>query len=132
MDVASRAEHPIARDEWLAAYVDVTPFDLAVDAFMAATVEEVERVEFLALLLVGFPAMHRTPVLSPAGKTSGPLAQHLQRARGRIGAHHDSGLAEKFEAHREHADAARKADKDALWREREERIRRLGFIKATA
>lgn len=91
-----RVEQPASRSDWLTTYSTLTPFDLAVDAYMATTPAEVDRVEFLAVLLVGWPNIKGEPVVSPAGKTTGPLTRHIAKARGRVGGHrHDRAEAER-------------------------------------
>lgn len=79
------AGYPSTRTGWAAAYAGVTGFDLAVDAYMAETSAEVDRVRFLGLLIVGWPAYATDPVVSPAGKTSRPLMKHVDRAAARVG-----------------------------------------------
>lgn len=106
---------PVTREEWLARFGSLSPFDLAVDAFMAETVEEIQRLEFLALLLVGYPACAKDPVVSPAGKVSPPLDKQLSRHRTRVGgAHRDEHEAERVAENRELADTIRRRD----WRDR--------------
>lgn len=121
------------RDDALRTYADTTAFDLAVQAWMAETPEDLERVEWLALLVVGFPACATEPVVSPGGKVTGPLDDHITRARARVGAHRGSKhLADVARENREIAVAAGKATRHAAWKERQDRITRLGFVNATA
>lgn len=125
---------PTSRDQVLTAYDGITAFDLAIDAFMAETPAEVERLEWLALLLVGFPACHRTPVVSPAGKVSDPLDHHIRRARTRVGATRDhlGVLRAAADDNHEAAVAAAKAARHDAWKDRDDRITRLGFVNATS
>ena len=95
---------PTTRGQWLAAYGDLTPFDLAVDAWLAETPEEVDRVRFLALLIVGWPAVDRSPVVAPSGRTTRPLLRHIETARIRVGQ-----LTDRTLRYREQVDAEAEA-----------------------
>ena len=123
------------RAQLLAAYDGVTAFDLAVDAYRAETPEDVERVEWLGLLLFGFPAVNRDPVVSPDGKVTGPLDEHVAHARRRLhitrdhlGPNARATAVENELVARHNAKGHRRAG----WRDREDRIARLGFVNATA
>ena len=100
---------PVTRDSLAASYADLTPFDIALGAFTAETVAEVERLELLALLVVGHPACATEPVVSPAGKTSPPVDVHIARARTRIGAAHEGPIAADV-----YAESARRAKANAV------------------
>ena len=83
------AGHP-TRAQMLAAYADVTPFDLALDAWRAESVEDVERVQHAALLLFGAKAAKNDPVVAPGtGKVTGPLDAHIAKAYRRLGISRD-------------------------------------------
>lgn len=126
---------PPSRGQLLAAYAGVTAFDLAVDAYRAETPADVSRVEWLALLLVGFPATSRDQVVSPDGKITGPLDDHITKARRRLGIVRDPMGPELRAAATENELLARHAAKQRRrdgWADREGRIARLGFINATA
>jgi hypothetical protein len=126
---------PPSRGQLLAAYAGVTSFDLAVDAWRAETVEDVERVEHLALLLVGIRAAKTEPVVSPDGKVTGPLDEHLSNARRRLGIVRDPLAGPLRAAAIENEDLARHAAKERRkqgWLDREARIERLGIVNATA
>lgn len=75
---------PVSREDWIRTN-QLTPFDLALAAFMAETETEIQRVEYLALLQVGWPAVTTEAVVSPSGKQSSPLWSHIDRARSRLG-----------------------------------------------
>jgi hypothetical protein len=134
------AAHPhcepgtLPRDEARALYADVTPFDLAVDAYRAETEADIDRLEWVALLVVGLPALKRDPVTSPAGKVSPPLDQLIARARRRISGVRDplspSARAVADENEHQAREAARLGRKKG-WRDREDRIERLGINLAT-
>lgn len=130
----SEAGHP-TRASLLEAYAGVTPFDLAMDAWRAETVADVERVELLALLLVGYPACKKSPVVGPDGHENDPLVVWTARARARVGATRDyltpgmRATAQENELLARHAAKQRRHD---AWRDREDRIERLGFVNATA
>lgn len=121
------------RGQLLAAYDGVTAFDLAVEAWRAETPADVERVEWLALLLVGYPATARVDVVSPDGKVTVPLDVHIARARRRLGITRDvldddaRAAATENELLARHAAKGRRSE---AWQDREDRIARLGFINA--
>ncbi len=122
------------RDQLRAVYAGVTAFDLAVDAWRAETPADVERVEHLGLLLVGFPACKNEPVVSPDGKETGPLDDHLAQARRRLGIVRDPMSPALRAAANENALMAgliEKQRRGAAWRDRQARIDRLGFVNAT-
>jgi hypothetical protein len=76
------------REEWEAAYADVTPVEL-VDAIHAATTEaDLDRLGLIALLAVGLPALTRNHVAGPDGRPPAPIELHLWRARSRLGCLH--------------------------------------------
>lgn len=123
------------RAELLAAYDGVTAYDLAVDAWRAESADDVARVEWLALLLVGYPATATDPVVSPDGKNTGPLGEHLAKARRRLGITRDVLGPEARAAADENELVARhnaKAHRRAAWQDREDRIARLGYGLATS
>lgn len=124
----------LPRSEARALYADVTPFDLAVDAWRAETVADVERLEWVALLVVGLPGLKRDPVIAPSGKQSPPLDQLIARARLRIAGSRDylTPTARAAAAENEHqAREAARLGRNAGWRDREDRIARLGINLAT-
>ena len=126
---------PPSRGQLLAAYAGVTAFDLAVDAWRAETPADVERVEHLALLLVGLKATKSEPVVSPDGKATGPLDEHLAQARRRLGIVRDPLAGPLRAAATENEVLARHAVKERRkqgWLDREARIGRLGMVNATA
>lgn len=126
---------PPSREQLLAAYVGVTAFDLAVDAWRAETAEDVERVEHLALLLAGLTATRTEPVVSPDGKETGPLDEHIAKARRRLGIVRDPLAGPLRAAATENEVLARHAAKERrkqAWLDREDRIERLGFVNASA
>lgn len=124
---------PRTRSQLLTAYAGVTAFDLAVDAWRAETSADVERVEWLALLLVGYPAVERDQVVSPDGKVTGSLDEHIAQARLRLGitrdylGEHDRAVARENELVGQMN--VRAARKDA-WKDRESRVTRLGINNA--
>lgn len=126
--------HLVTREDWLREFGDLTAFDLAVDAYMAETPAEVERVAFLALLVVGFPACARDAVVSPTGKTTRPLDAYVSRARNRVGGQRPEEIA-RAEIHdiaSANAAEERRAAARLTRKEREDAIERLGFINATS
>jgi hypothetical protein len=129
------AGHP-TRGQLLDAYAGVTDFDLALDAWRAETPEDLERVEHLALLLLGPRAAAKTPVVAPiTGKVTGPVDDHVAQARRRLGITRDPlgpdarATANENELIARHAAKGRRK---AAWQDREDRIERLGFVNATA
>lgn len=132
--VVDGAGHP-TRAQLAAAYDGVTAFDLALDAWRAETVADVERVEWLVLLLVGYPACATQPVMSPGGKVTGPLDEHTAKARRRLGVTRDPltpGLRAAADENQLLGQHAMKQRRHDGWREREDRIERLGYVNATA
>lgn len=123
----------MTRDDALDLYRDVTPFDLAVDAWRAETVEDVERDEWLALLVVGYPACKTDPVIAPTGKENPPLDDLIARARRRVCGVRDSLAWTRDQINADEANTrdAAKARRGEGRRDREARIERLGFINAT-
>lgn len=122
------------RDQLRAAYAGVTAFDLAVDAWRAETPADLERVAHLALLVIGFPACKTETVVSPDGKETGPLDEHLAQARRRLGIVRDPlgnlrAAADENELMARHNAKQRRGEG---WRDREARIARLGYVNATA
>lgn len=99
---------PTTRGDWLATYGDLTPFDLAVDAWMAETPDEIDRVQYLALLIVGWPAVDTSPVVSPTGRSTRPLTAYLADARRRVGHLTDRAIRLREKADAEAAAAAAK------------------------
>ena len=123
------------REAARALYADVTPFDLAVDAWRCETEEDVTRLEWVALLIVGLAALKRDPVVAPSGKTSPPLEQLIARARTRVVGYRDYMAPSMRAVARENELLARHAAKGRRkegWLDREGRIERLGFVNATA
>lgn len=127
------AGHPQTRDQVLASYDGVTAFDLAVDAWRAETLDDVERLEWLALLIVGYPACSSEPVVAPSGKTNPPLDVLIARARTRLGGTRDplAWTRASVAADEENTRAAAKTRRGENWRDREARIERLGYVNAT-
>lgn len=124
-----------SRTQLLAAYEGVTAFDLALDAWRAETPDDLERVEHLALLVLGLRAAKTEPVVSPGGKVTGPLDDHIARARRRLGIVRDPLSPSMRAAARENELVARHSAHQRRhegWRDREARIERLGFVNATA
>ena len=74
------------RDDWLAAYADVTADQLVAATQAATTAAELDRCEYVALLVIGLPAITRDQVTGPDGTTTN-VEHHLCLARGRLGAH---------------------------------------------
>lgn len=115
------ATHPVHRDEWRSEYGSLTAFDLAIDAFLAETPDEVARVRFLAVLLVGWPAMSE-PVVSPSGHVGRSLIYRLNKADARCGTPPDEfqvRLAAKVAADSANAEQARKNNARAIAEDRE-------------
>ena len=73
-----------SRDDWLTAYADVTRDDLLAAIHSAQTEEEVERCEYVALLILGPASTSRERVTGPDGHTT-TVELHLWRARSRLG-----------------------------------------------
>ena len=128
----SPVPEPVTRDSLRASYDDLTPFDIALGAFTAQTVEEVERLELLALLVVGHPACANDPVVSPVtGKVSAPVDVHIARARARIGAHHDDPWRRELLATSAQRARANAEEQRLLTREAKQRaVDALGFSRA--
>ena len=73
------------RDDWLEAYADTTADQLVTIAQSTDSVAELDRCEYVALLIVGLPAITRDQVTGPDGTTT-TVEHHLLLARGRLGA----------------------------------------------
>lgn len=72
------------REAWAAAYADVTAEQLLDHIHAATTEAEVERCEYVALLLLGPAVSGRQQVTSPDGRTT-TVELHLWHARSRLG-----------------------------------------------
>lgn len=128
------AGRPLARGHALALHADVTPFDLAVDLWRAETIDDIERVEWLTLLIVGYPACRTVPVIAPTGKQNPPLDELIANARARFNETRDpyAWCREEIDAAQAAARAAARTDRKQGWDDREARIARLGIVNATA
>lgn len=111
-------------------YADVTAFDLAVDAWRAESLADIERLEWVALLIVGLPALKRDDVVAPNGKVTPPLDKQIAAARLRVAGSRDylspSMRAAAVENEHEAREAARLGRRKS-WQDREDRIERLGI-----
>lgn len=124
----------LPRHEAKALYADVTSFDLAVDAWRAQTEADVERLEWVALLVIGLPALKRDPVIAPNGKVTESLDRQIARARLRVCGSRDYLSPSMRAAADENEHEAREAirlGKRKGWQDREDRIARLGINLAT-
>lgn len=102
-----------------------TAYGLALAAQTAETLDEVEQLEHLALVVVGFPACRRADVVTPDGEHQPPLDKQLARARVRLGAGRPDPLANV-----PRDNGAYRRDWIALWRaqrEAEDLTRRTGI-----
>lgn len=72
------------REDWESAYADLTPEQLLDHVVAASTVEEVERCEFVALLVLGPAVCARRQITGPDGRTT-TVELHLWHARNRLG-----------------------------------------------
>lgn len=125
-----RVQLPTRREECVAEFAGLTAWDLAVDAFMAETEPEVERLEWLALVMVGFPACQRDPITAPTGKVSPPLDIHISRARIRVGAQRDTEGGRRLQILIAENQEIRKRERKEVWDDRERRIADIGYINA--
>jgi hypothetical protein len=111
---------PTTRHGWATQYADLTVPDLTVDARMAETADEIDRVQYLTLLLHG-----------PAGLTT--VRPHIAAARTRVGCwdpdvvKHHARVREAVE----HCARTAKGNRKTLYDAREAAIARLGYINAT-
>lgn len=137
---ARLAAHPrcepgtLPRHEAKALYADVTAFDLAVDAWRAETEDDIDRLEWVALLVVEWHALKKEPVVAPSGKTSPPLDELIRRARRRISGARDHiapGMRAAMNENEHQARETARLRRKQGWQEREDRIERLGFDLAT-
>lgn len=124
----------LPRHEARQLFADVTPFDLAVDAWRCETEQDIDRLEWIALLIVGLPALRRDPVVAPNGKVTEPLDQQITRARRRISGFRDSLSPSMRAVADENEQIGRqnvKAHRRKAWQDREDHIARLGINLAT-
>jgi hypothetical protein len=73
------------RDDYLTAYADVTSQQLIDHAYAATTVEELDRCELVALLVIGLPTIARDQFTALNGQRF-TVEDHLSFARARMGA----------------------------------------------
>lgn len=124
----------LPRHEAKALYADVTAFDLAVDAWRCEDLADVERLEWVALLTIGLPALKRDQVVAPSGKVTAPLDKQIAAARLRVAGTRDYLSPSMRAAADENEHEAREAirlGKRKGWQDREDRIARLGIVLAT-
>lgn len=112
------------REEYRAAHATTTLLQLAHDAELAETAEELDAVAHLSLALFGHLACVSQPVNRPNGRTLHALLEHLRSTR-----FHDERAihAAEFTALLVEGTDIVRAHRRAAWREREERIARLGI-----
>ena len=127
-----RAEVPCThRTEYRRRYGSLAPRDFYAQALMAETLDELEQLAHLSLVVLGHARCDQPMPVTHEGYASGSLTQLLGRLRERLADHPNRHLSEAFTALVESGYAQAKADRHAVWAEREDRIRRLGFINAT-
>ena len=118
----------------LARFGHLTPFAVAMYAYLAVTEVEVEWVQWLALLVIGFVACRDIPVVAPTGKTTGPLFTHIDRARRRLGVTRDPYAQSKAEYLERRDDAIfhEQVARDQAWAEWRADVQQLGYLNAPA
>lgn len=123
-----RAEHtPATREGCRARWAHLTSWDFTVLAWVARDVATVERLEWLTLLIVGWPACARVDVTAPSGRTLPPVDVHVARGRTRVGAGHVSRYDERRADQAATAEAAAREARDLTRAAREAAIERHGF-----
>jgi hypothetical protein len=129
---ARRAEPVCAhRDDFRRRYADLTRRDLWAQLVMAETVEELEAVAHLSLLLLGHAACQDPLPVAHEGYRARSLTELIGDTRERLAGYPNRGRADSWQALVESGYAQAKAERKATWQEREDRIQRLGFINAT-
>lgn len=132
---AGRAAPPVSRDDYLAAYGELTAADLAQVADAATTHEDVDQANHLALLVLGIAACREQLV---GGRHDGEsLDDVLRAARRRVTAalrDPDEAIANVTarQAHDYNLRAIAKQRSHDRWQDRENRIAQLGFVNATS
>lgn len=129
---ARRAEPPcIHRSHYRRRYAALTLRDLWAQAVMAETLDELEAVAHLSLVLHGHAACDRPMPVSHEGYHAASFTELLGNLRERLAGYPNAHLGEEFRALVESSYAQAKAERHAAWQEREAAIRHLGFVNAT-
>lgn len=130
---SGRAEQ-VTRDDALTRYGHLTPFAVALLAFLAGSEVEVEWVQWLALLIVGYAACRDAAVVAPTGKVTGPLFAHIDQARKRLRITHDpyAKTRDRYEAQRADREFHEQVERDQAWSEWRADVEELGHLNAPA
>ncbi|MDN4174695.1 hypothetical protein QWY28_17165 [Nocardioides sp. SOB77] len=129
-----RAEpNPVTATDYRNTYGDLTRRDLWADAVMAETLEEIEAVAHLSLVLLGHPACEQPlPVAHVETQPARTLTQLIGHIRERLADYPNRDRSEAFHALVATGYAQTRAERHQLWQDREQRIARLGINNATA
>lgn len=127
--VAARRAGPLTtRDQVLAAHTTTTAVQLVHEAELAETPEQLDHVAHVSLALFGHLGCTTTEVPRGGRRT---LHEHVTFHRRRLDPRPEEQRDATLRALQESATARRKADRQETWRNREERIARLGITNAT-
>lgn len=126
-----RAEPCTHRTDYSSRYGHLTRRDFWAQAVMAETLTELEHVAHLSLVVLGHAECDLPLPVHHEGIDGASLTELLGRLRERLADYPNRHLGEAFTALVESGYAQAKAQRQATWREREERIRRVGFVNAT-
>lgn len=132
LDPRAGEPSPVHRDQWRREYAEVTRADVAAALLVAADEAEVDAASHLSLLLFGVAGCAQP--FHEHARTWPALADLTHGARGRVGAFNTPAAVAAAELDLERLQASNaqaKAERHQVWADREERIRRLGFVNAT-
>lgn len=122
-----QADSLLTRDDYAAWYADLEPFDVYRAAEAAATIEDLDQVAHLSLVVLGYRACTR-PVVTPTGEQlDTDLNAHIGHHRHRVQGYPIDRNQERFNLAVVQAGERRKAERHAIREDREERIRRIGI-----
>lgn len=129
---AGQAEPPCTtRAEFSLRYAGLTRRDLWAQAVMAETLEEINAVAHLSLVVLGHHACQQPLPVSHEEHHAGSLTELIGRRREHLAGFPNRHRSDALQALIETGYAQAKAERKAAWQDREDRIRRLGFINAT-
>lgn len=131
--VNARRAEPVCvhRDDFRRRYADLTRRDLWAQVVMAETVQELDAIAHLSLILLGHAVCEQPLPVSHEGYRAPSLTRLIGETRERLADYPNRDRGEALTALVETGYAQAKASRKATWQEREDRIKRLGFVAAT-
>lgn len=131
--VARLAEPTHTRHQWAEKYAGLDLRDLWAQALTAETLEEIQAVAHASLIVAGHAACERrAPAAVPWAPHHCTLTRLIGDTRERLAGYPNRDRSEALTALIETGYAHAKAERIAAWKDREQRIARLGFNNATA